>query len=96
MDKAQELLYAVVGAGDFAVEKVRGVTKLTDRKITQKYYKDFIKRGRTLSTKVRNTGPAKKAATSTKSARTQAKTAATNVTNAVRRSETPAPQTQVS
>jgi hypothetical protein len=99
MDKAQDLFYAVVGAGDFAVEKVRGgATKLTDRKVTQKYFKDFIKRGKTVTTKVRNTGPAKKASERSKGARTQAKAAASNVTGAVRRTDvsTPATETQAS
>jgi hypothetical protein len=84
MDKAQELIFAVVGAGDFAVEKARGARKLADRKTTQKYYKDFVKRGRTVSTKVSGSAPAKQAVTRAKAARTQVKSAATGVSNAVR------------
>jgi hypothetical protein len=82
--KTQELLYAVVGAGDFAAEKVRGVTKIADRKTTQKLYKDFVKRGKTLSTRIKNSGPSKQAVAQTKTARTQVKAAATSVTKAVR------------
>jgi hypothetical protein len=84
MDKAQELLYAVVGAGDFAMEKARNARKLADRKTTEKYYKDFVKRGRALSTRVSSSGPAKQAVTRSKAARTQVKAATTGVTNALR------------
>ena len=83
-NKSQELLYAVVGAGDFALDKVKGVTRYADRKQTEKLYKDFVKRGRTLSTKIRNSAPTKKAVSQTKTARTQVKAAATSVGKAVR------------
>lgn len=82
--KSQELIYAVVGAGDFALDKVKGVTALADRKKTEKLYKDFVKRGRTLSTKIRNSAPTKRAVAQTKTARTQVKAAATSVGKAVR------------
>lgn len=52
MAKAQELLYAVVGAGDLAVEKVRGVR--VDRRAAGRVYNDAVKRGRTLTTKITN------------------------------------------
>ena len=84
MAKAQELLYAIVGAGDFAVEKVKDTGKLADRKSTQKVYADFVKRGRTLSTKVRSSAPTKQAVAQTKTARSQVKAAATSVGKAVR------------
>src|SRR3954451_16105465 len=80
--KGDEFLYAVVGAGDFALEKVRNAGKLADRKTSQKYYKDFIKRGRSLSTKIRNSAPTKAAANQTKTARSQVKAASTSVTKA--------------
>lgn len=80
MAKAQELLYAVVGAGDFAVEKAKD---LTDRKTTTRAYKDFVKRGRTLSTKIKSSAPTKQAIAQTRIARTQAKAAATSATRAV-------------
>ena len=83
-NKSQELLYAVVGVGDFAIDKVKGVTQLADRKKTEKLYKDFVKRGRTLSTKIRNSAPTKRAVAQTKTARTQVKSAATSVGKAVR------------
>jgi len=84
MAKTQELLYAVVGFGDFALEKAMNVTKVTDRKATTKLYKDFVKRGRGISTKVRNSAPTKQAVAQTKTARTQIKAATTSLTKAVR------------
>jgi len=84
MAKTQELLYAVVGAGDFALEKAKGVTKVADRKTTSKLYKDFVKRGRGLSTRVKNSAPTKQAIAQTKTARTQIKAASTSLTKAVR------------
>lgn len=82
--KTQELLYAVVGAGDFALEKAKNLSRVTDRKATTRVYKDFVKRGRSLSTRIRNSGTTKKAIAQTKTARTQVKAATTGVTKAVR------------
>ena len=84
MANTQEILYAVVGAGDLAVEKVRGISKLADQKTTQKYYKDFIKRGKSLTTSIKNSAPTKRAVAQTKTARTQVKAATTSVTKAVK------------
>jgi hypothetical protein len=84
MAKAQELLYAVVGVGDLAIEKARNASKYADRKKTQKFYKDLVKRGHALSNGIRNAGPTKQAAAQTKAARTQVKAAATSVRKAVR------------
>src|SRR3972149_8491277 len=84
MAKAQEIFYATVGAGEFALEKLKGAGKLADKKVTQKYYKDFVKRGKSLSTKVKNSGPTKKAIAQTKTAKAQVKAATTSVTKAVR------------
>ena len=84
MAKTQELLYAVVGAGDFTVEKVRNARKVADRKTGQKLYKDFVKRGKTLSTKVRNSAPTKQALAQTKNARAQVKAATTSVSKLLR------------
>jgi hypothetical protein len=84
MAKAQELFYAAVGAGDFAVEKVKGTRKLADRKTTSKLYKDFVKRGKALSTRIRNSGPTKQAVAQTKVARAQVKAAATSVAKVAR------------
>ncbi|MGH2748116.1 MAG: hypothetical protein ACRDKB_09355 [Actinomycetota bacterium] len=84
MAKTQELLYAVVGAGDFALEKAKNLSRVTDRKTTAKVYKDFVKRGRSLSTRIKSSGATKKAIAQTKIARTQVKAAATSVTKAVR------------
>jgi hypothetical protein len=83
MAKAQELLFAVVGAGDFALEKVRKAGAI-DRKTSRKFYRDFVKRGRTLTTRVQNSGPTKQAVAQTKVARSQVKAAATSVTKAAR------------
>ena len=71
MPKAQELLYAVVGAGDLAVDKVKNVKIVADRKKGQKVYKDLVKRGRTLSTKVKNSNPTKQVRSQTEAARKQ-------------------------
>ena len=83
MAKAQEILYAVVGAGDFAVEKANGLTKIADRESTMKVYDDFIKRGRTFSKKIKSSAPTKRALAQTKTARTQIKAATTSVSKAV-------------
>jgi hypothetical protein len=84
MPKAQEMLYAVIGAGEFAIEKVADARQVVDRQRSQKAYNDFVKRGRTLSTKIKNSGPSKQAKAQTKVARTQVKAAATSVSKAVR------------
>jgi hypothetical protein len=82
--KPQDVLYAVVGAGDFAVEKIRGMSFPRDSKSAAKYYNDFIKRGRTLSKGLKNAAPTKRAIAQTKTARSQVKAAATSITKAVR------------
>jgi hypothetical protein len=83
MAKTQEVLYAVVGAGELAVEKARGIRKI-DRKTTDKVYRDLVKRGRSVSARVRNSGPTKQAIEQTKTARSQVKAAATGVRKAIR------------
>jgi hypothetical protein len=82
-NKTQEVLYAVVGAGDLAVEKIRDARQRTDRKTTQKFFKDLVKRGQAISKTVRNSGPTKRALAQTKTARAQVKAAATSVQKAV-------------
>ena len=84
MAKTQEFLYAVVGSGDFAIEKAKGVRKVADKKIQQKYFKDFVKRGQTVYKTVKNSAPTKRAIAQSKTARSQVKAAATSVTKAVR------------
>lgn len=79
MPKAQELLYAVVGVGDFAVDKVKNVRTVADRKKSRKLYNDFVKRGRTLSTKVKNSTPGKQVRSQTETARKQLDDAAKNL-----------------
>lgn len=83
MAKAQELIYAVVGAGDFAVDKAKNVKKFADRKKNEKLYKDFVKRGRTISTKVKNSKPGKQFTAQTETVKKQATDAAKNVTKAL-------------
>jgi len=84
MAKRQEILYAIVGAGDLAVEKVRGIGKFADQKTQKKYYRDFIKRGKALTTTIKNSAPTKRAVAQTKTARTQVKAATTSISKAVR------------
>jgi hypothetical protein len=84
MPKTQEIVYAVVGAGDLAIEKARNITKLADRETSLEIYGDFIKRGRTLSRRVSTAAPTKRAIEQTKTARTQIKAATTSVAKAVR------------
>ena len=84
MAKTQEFVYALVGAGDFALEKARNVTKIADRTASEKVYNDFIKRGRTLSRKVGSAAPTKRAIEQTKTARAQVKAATTSVAKAVK------------
>jgi hypothetical protein len=82
MAKAQEFVYAVIGAGDVAVDKVKGVRKFADRKRNEKLYNDFIKRGRTISTKVKNSKPGKQVRAQTEELREQAGDAFKSVTKA--------------
>lgn len=82
MPKGESLLYAVVGAGDYALEKVRDVRSI-DRKRSEKLYNDFVKRGRKMSTSIKNARPTKQAVEQTKVARSQMKAAATSVRKAV-------------
>ena len=82
MPKGENLVYALVGAGDFAIDKVKNVRSI-DRKKSEKMYNDFVTRGRKLSTSIKNARPTKQAVEQTKSARSQVKAAATSVRKAV-------------
>jgi hypothetical protein len=82
MPKGENFVYALVGAGDFALEKVRNAGTI-DRKKSQKLYQDFVKRGQKLSTSIKNARPTKQAMEQTKVARSQMKAAATSVRKAV-------------
>ncbi len=84
MARTEEIIYAVVGAGDFAVEKATNIHKIVDRDATEKVYNDFIKRGRALSKRISNSAPTKQAVAQTKTARSQVKAATTSITKAVR------------
>ena len=83
MARAQEVLYALVGAGDFTVQKVKDLSRI-DAKSSQEVYEDFVKRGKSLSTKVRNSASTKLAMEQTKTAQTQVKAAATSVGKAIK------------
>jgi hypothetical protein len=83
MAKGQEILYAIVGIGDLAVEKASVLPKLADPDSTRQAYDDFIKRGRAFSKKIRNSAATKRAMDQTKTARTQIKAATTSVSKAV-------------
>lgn len=81
--KTQEILYAVVGAGDLAVAKARNLRTVADRKKSTKLYKDLVKRGQTVSKNVKSAGPTKRALEQTKTARAQIRSATTSVTKAI-------------
>ena len=82
MPKSENFVYALVGVGDFAIEKVKNLSTL-DRARSEKLYDDFVKRGRKLSTSIKNARPSKQAAEQTKVARSQVKAAATSIRKAV-------------
>lgn len=79
----KDVLYAAVGAGDLAMEKLRNVGSV-DLDAAQQIYSDLITRGRSLSTRIRNSAPTKQAVAQTKTARSRVKAAATSVTKATR------------
>jgi hypothetical protein len=79
MSRTKEILYAVVGAGDFAVERVKGARRVADPAL----YADFVARGRDLSGRIGKSAPTKRAVASTRTARSQARAAATSVRKAV-------------
>ena len=84
MPKAQDVLYAVVGAGDFAAGKVRAARATVDRDRASKYFEDFVIRGRELWRDVRSSAATKQAVAQTAAARSRAKAAATSIGKAVR------------
>lgn len=83
-NKSQEVLYAAVGVGDLAIEKVRSIPAIADKKVRTKTYKDLVKRGRSLTTRIKNSAPTKQALAQTKTARSQVKAATTSVSKAIR------------
>lgn len=84
MASAREAVYALVGAGDLTMEKIRNARRLVDRSLTQNVYADCVKRGRSLSTRIGASAPTKRAIAQTRTARAQVKAAATSVGKAVR------------
>lgn len=80
--KPQEILYAAVGIGDLAVEKVKSARRLAERDTTRKIYTQAIGRGRTLSRKARNTPAGKRVVAGTEVARKQVQDATKTVTKA--------------
>lgn len=83
MARTQELLYAVVGVGDLALEKAKRLRTI-DAKATTEMYDDLVERGQALSRKIRNSAASKQAMAQTKTARSQVKAATTSVTKAIR------------
>ncbi|HEX2051855.1 MAG TPA: hypothetical protein VHJ34_14650 [Actinomycetota bacterium] len=84
MPKAQDVLYAVVGAGDFAAGKVRAARRSVDRDAARRYFEDFVVRGRKAWADVRGAAATKQAAAQTAAARSRVKAATTSVGKAVR------------
>ncbi len=82
--QADRFLFAALGVGDVAVEKVRSVGKLVDGKARRKTVNDLVKRGRNLRTRVVESAPTRQAVAQTKTARAQVRAAATSVTKAAR------------
>ncbi|MGI8407875.1 MAG: hypothetical protein ACR2L3_05135 [Actinomycetota bacterium] len=82
MANAQEIMYAVVGAGDFAVDKVKTISSIADRKANQKRYRDFVKRGRSISTKVKSSKHGKQIAAQAEPVKVQVEDALKTVTKA--------------
>ena len=83
MARTRELLYAVVGVGDLALEKAKRLRTI-DAKATTEMYDDLVERGQALSRKIRNSAASKQAMAQTKTARSQVKAATTSVTKAIR------------
>lgn len=86
MTKTKEVLYAVIGAGDLAIEKAKDVRRVVDPSV----YSDLVSRGRDLTGRIAKAAPTKKAVEQTRTARSQAKAAATSVRKAVRANATAA------
>jgi hypothetical protein len=86
MTRTKEMLYAVIGAGDLAVDKARDVRKILDPSV----YSDLVGRGRDLTGRIAKAAPTKKAVDRSRTARSQAKAAATSVRKAVRANATAA------
>lgn len=86
MSKTREVLYAAIGAGDLAIEKAKGVRRAVDPGA----YADLVARGRDMTGRIAKAAPTKKAVEQTRTARSQAKAAATSVRKAVRANATAA------
>lgn len=84
MPKARDVLYAVVGAGDFAAGKVREARKVVDRDAATRYFEDFVIRGRKAWSDVRSSAATKQAVAQSAAARSRVKAATTSVGKAVR------------
>jgi hypothetical protein len=84
--RTKEVLYAVVGAGDFTIEKVKDARRIVDPSL----YSDFVARGRDISGRIGKSAPTRRAIDRTRTARSQAKAAATSVRKAVKANATAA------
>ena len=86
MTRTKEMLYAAIGAGDLALAKVKDVRRVVDPSL----YSDLVGRGRDLTGRISKAAPTQRAAERTRTARSQAKAAATSVRKAVRANATAA------
>lgn len=84
MARTREVLYAVVGTGDLALERLKKARAVMDSERSREVYNDVVTRGRSLSTRIQRSAPSKQAAAQTKVARSQLKAAATSIGKAVR------------
>ncbi len=90
MADMRKALYAVLGTGQLAVEKAKGLFKRarsfvkTQRKDSAKNYRDLVRRGERIIGSIRRSEPVKRATAQTKAAQRQAKAAATSIRKAVR------------
>jgi hypothetical protein len=81
--KSQGFIYALVGAGDLALERLMKTRAVVERARSREVYDDVVTRGRKLSTRIQRSAPSKQAAAQTKAARAQLKAATTSLGKAV-------------
>ncbi len=82
MDQVKKAFHAVVGSGDFLMEKSRELTAAA-RHTSARTYKDLAGRGEKVVNRVQRAKPARRAAEGTKQAKSQLKGAYTSLRKAV-------------
>ncbi|MGH2724239.1 MAG: hypothetical protein ACRDI0_08215 [Actinomycetota bacterium] len=82
MDQIKKAFHAVLGSGDFAVEKSKELADAA-RRNSVRAYADLAGRGERVANRVRRTKPAKRAAEGTRQAARQVKGAYTSIRKAV-------------